>query len=172
MYVTSQSTASLATKTSIKANLGGTIALAIAMQETADLLCNYPFGDGKDGDAANFGIYKMNWGMISRCASTPRGLPDDVGRQINDDPGLATKILLDAMRLWSTNPPEPNHPIADNFWAGHRWGASGLQNLSPPADWDDIQDYYLAIHVIKAKCDGNDSVWDTTLRYGLDVDPI
>jgi hypothetical protein len=171
MYVSTQNTATPATKAAIKANLGGTLALAIAMQETSDLLCNYDFGDGKDGDSANFGIYKMNWFMLKQLTTTPVGVPDDVGRRINTDPALATQILLEAMRRWSINPPEPNHPVANNFWAGHRQGETGL-SYPTAANWDDIQDYYLAIQVIKAKCDGNDSVWDTPIRYGLDVDPI
>jgi hypothetical protein len=69
MYVVTGNSATRATKTAIKNNLGGTLAIAIAMQETSDLLCTYNFGDGKDGDSANFAIYKMNWGMISKCAS-------------------------------------------------------------------------------------------------------
>lgn len=26
-------------------------------------------GDGKTGDAANFGLFKVNWGMLRICAS-------------------------------------------------------------------------------------------------------
>lgn len=26
-------------------------------------------GDGKTGDAANFGLFKVNWGMLRVCAS-------------------------------------------------------------------------------------------------------
>jgi|HubBroStandDraft_6_1064221.scaffolds.fasta_scaffold01726_11 hypothetical protein len=171
MYIATQNTATVATKDAIKGNLGGTLALAIAMQETSNLLCTYNFGDGKLGDSANFGIYKMNWFMLRQLTTTPAGAHDDVGRTINSDPGLATRILLEAMRKWSINPPEPNHPVANNFWAGHRQGETGL-SFPAAANWDDIQDYFLAIQVIKAKCDGNDSVWDTTIRYGLDVDAI
>jgi hypothetical protein len=40
------------------------------------------------------------------------------------------------------------------------------------ANWDDIQDYYLAVQVIEAKCDGSATVWDSNVRYWLDVDPI
>jgi hypothetical protein len=34
------------------------------------------------------------------------------------------------------------------------------------------RDYYLAVQVIEAKCDGNATVWDSNIRYWLDVDPI
>ena len=171
MYVNSQLTATPATKTTIKSNAGGTLTLAIAMVETSDLLCNYVYGDGKTGDAANFGIYKMNFGMIKECQSAAGADADTLGPTLNSDPALATKILLEAMQIWSTNPPEPNHPVAGNFWAGHRQGSTRLSNAAS-ANWDDIQDYYLAVQVIKAKCDGDATVWDSKIRYYLDVDPI
>jgi hypothetical protein len=171
MYVGSQPTAAVATKVGIKSSAGGTLALAIAMLETSDLLCNYPFGDNKVGDAANFGIYKMNWGMIKQCPSAAGSDAPHLGPALNNDPALATKILLEAMHIWMTNPPEPNHPIANNFWAGHRQGSTGLSN-AVGANWDDIQDYYLAVQVIKAKCDGNATVWNSNIRYWLDVDPM
>ncbi len=129
----------------------GYILLAIAMQETDDLVaipdaasCDasaYPFGDkypqrngicyNKIGDDANFGIYKMNWGMIRNTNklktwinSLPlsatvrsgifgkplgyntvvnfRGVNRKVGDHINYNNDLATSIILDAMFLhWS-----------------------------------------------------------------------
>jgi hypothetical protein len=46
-------------------NAGGdTLDLAIAMLETNEMSTDYIFGDGKTQDAANFGIFKQNWGMI------------------------------------------------------------------------------------------------------------
>jgi hypothetical protein len=29
---------------------------------------DYPYGDGKTYDAANFGMFKQNWGMLRECA--------------------------------------------------------------------------------------------------------
>jgi hypothetical protein len=30
---------------------------------------DYTYGDGKYNDAANFGLFKQNWGMLRVCAS-------------------------------------------------------------------------------------------------------
>ena len=43
---------------------GNTLDLAIAMLETEDMSTNYAYGDNKSYDAANFGIFKQNWGML------------------------------------------------------------------------------------------------------------
>lgn len=34
-----------------------------------NLFSNNLQGDGKTGDAANFGLFKQNWGMLRVCAS-------------------------------------------------------------------------------------------------------
>jgi hypothetical protein len=43
--------------------------LAIAMLETDNMQTNYPYGDNKSGDAANFGIFKQNWFMLRNACS-------------------------------------------------------------------------------------------------------
>jgi hypothetical protein len=48
---------------------GNTLDLAIAMLETENMGTNYPYGDNKSGDSANFGVFKQNWGMLRVCAS-------------------------------------------------------------------------------------------------------
>lgn len=48
---------------------GNSLDLAIAMLETDNMNTNYVYGDGKTQDAANFGIFKQNWGMLRECAS-------------------------------------------------------------------------------------------------------
>lgn len=182
MTVTTQFCASIATKAVIQANRGGTLALAIAMLEDGTLQCDYPFGDVypngilKTGDAANFGIYKMNWYMIQQCPSAKALFPNQpgsdswkaAGTKINGDAGLATHILLEAMNKWSMNEPDPNAPVTGNFWAGHRWGESGLNNQMP-TDWQDVLNYYLAVKAITDKCDSDSSVWTTNVRYGVNV---
>ena len=47
---------------------GNTLDLAIAMLETDGMTTNYVYGDGKTLDSANFGIFKVNWGMLRVCA--------------------------------------------------------------------------------------------------------
>src|ERR1039458_10334375 len=44
--------------------------LAVAMLETDTMQASsYPYGDGKSGDAANFGIFKQNWYMLRTSCS-------------------------------------------------------------------------------------------------------
>ncbi|MGA8087136.1 MAG: hypothetical protein WCA10_07510 [Terracidiphilus sp.] len=153
-------------------------------------------GGPKTGDAANFGLYKMNWLMIRQ---TPTGesliereqrilakeirrngeefAPTDwsveaaVGRLINSSTALATRIMVEAMDKWhAENPPDPKHPTPGNFWAGHRAGSTGL-NDPGSADWNDILDYYLAVMAIRARLD-NDKEGTLTngpLRIGVNV---
>jgi hypothetical protein len=190
MPANKDSTATIGTKWAIKNATGGdTLALAIAMLETSDLRSGYPFGDvttdkyPKTGDAANFGIYKMNWYMIQQLRSATNGtgpypppfnLADAwaaVGATINNDPTLATIILKEAMATWSTNPPVANQPVADNFWAGHRQGQSGLDNPTNE-QWADIIGYYTAVQSIKAACGADADVWTSNVRYWVEVGPV
>ena len=183
LTVFKENTANAATKSAIKAAGGGTLCLAIAMEEDKHLVSqphgDYPFGDiypggaAKTGDAANFGVYKMNWYMLQQCASArpligsqpPNYAWRSAGTRINNDVGLATKLLLEAMNTWSIAAPKP---AANNFWGGHRWGQSGLDN-APGVDWKDIRAYYDAVLAIKAECDKDADVWASTTRYGVKV---
>jgi hypothetical protein len=192
--------ADVATKQIIQSNQGGTLALAIAMLENATLSADYPFGDRKVGWAANFGVFKMNWYMICQCPTAARLIAADfvfngssaetngqigtvalceanrIGTIINGDAGLATVILREAMGKWSTAAPM----LGDlgNFWAGHRWGESGLRNLPVGNDWPitrmwpDIRLYYRAVQWGKRMCDHDPFVWTTSVRYGALVPPV
>lgn len=212
-----QCTADVLTKKKIQAAGGTTLHRAIAMLEDEHLSADpthhphYRFGDQepppagsppgmpwkpKTGDAANFGIFKMNWFMIKQCAPAQRligaggraQLPSvwqNAGRSINNDATLATQILLDAMTRWSTAAPVTPGP--GNFWAGHRWGESGLIN-DPKTNWAQILDYYNAVQAIDAACRNPATVnhknaiackpaspldvWNTMIRYGRYVTPI
>lgn len=44
---------------------------------------SYPYGDGKTYDAANFGLFKQNWGMLRVCAYR-YGLAGESAAQWND----------------------------------------------------------------------------------------
>jgi hypothetical protein len=181
-----ENTAKVDTKRAIMSKGGGTLALAIAMSEDKHLdgqpHADYPFGDvmpdgtPKIDDWANFGIYKMNWHMIQQCPSAqaligsrpPSYVWEMVGKRINGDPALATTILLEAMRKWATGPPNPAAPAPGNFWAGHRWGESGLKNLAGTR-WSDILEYYCAVQTVKGRCDQDATVWTSAVRYGVQV---
>jgi hypothetical protein len=192
--------ADVATKQIIQSSQGGTLALAIAMQENRTLSADYPFGDRKAGWAANVGIFKMNWYMICQCPTAARLIAPDfafngtsteatgrigelalcelnrVGAIINSDASIATAILKEAMGTWSIAAPSSGD--LGNFWAGHRWGESGLRNLPPDKDWPlsrmwpDIQLYYRAVQWAKCMCDQDPSVWTTPVRYGAIVPPV
>jgi hypothetical protein len=169
------------------------------MLESERLSADYPFGDVypawapsgpgtlvlKTGDAANFGIYKMNWFMIRQLLigkdemrkagggewGVGEALPDGevekiVGARINADAGLATRILLEAFASSSLSAPDPAHPEVRNFWGGHRWGESGWTN-APGTNWRDVRRYYDAVMMIKAACDDDPAIWTSDIRYGV-----
>jgi len=182
MAILLQHTANIYSKSAIHAAGGGTLALAIAMAEDQFLIATphegYPYGDKKPngeikvGNDANFGIFKMNWYMIQRCPVilfnagwwSMESVKIQIGERINNDPGLATRILIDAMKKWS---PDFPHKSKNNFWAGHRWGESGIKGI-PPTDWPDILDYYNTVKEIQAKCDSDHHVWESDVRYYSD----
>lgn len=184
-----ENTANIDTKAAIQAAGGGTLLLAIAMLEDSHLEArphaDYPFGDKypdgapKTGDAANFGIYKMNWFMIRQCLSVKPIIGSQpaafawraAGNRINGDPKLATRVILEAMSKWSSSAPSATGASAGNFWAGHRWGESGLRAL-PGTDWKDIDAYYRSVQTIKRKCDADETVWTTAIRYWVRLPPV
>jgi opacity protein-like surface antigen len=47
--------------------------LAIAMLETEKMDTTYAYGDNKQNDSANFGIFKQNWGLLRECCSKFKG---------------------------------------------------------------------------------------------------
>ena len=111
--------------------------LAVAMLENDTLSSNYAYGDGKGGDATNFGIFKQNWGMISAAdpALAAAGI-GPAGERINTD--LATDIAaLHASRA----------RYGDAWVSGHRNGASGLANPNTT----DIANYEAAVGFIAGK---------------------
>jgi hypothetical protein len=150
----------------------------------------------KTGDAANFGLYKMNWLMIRQTekgkslikeeleiqtkaihdrgqdfAPTDWNVEAAVGHKINASTSLASEIMVQAMQKWHAEiAPDPRHPAKGNFWAGHRAGWTGL-NDPGSADWEDILFYYDAVMAIKAKLDNDTDGKLTTgsTRIGVNV---
>lgn len=49
--------------------------LAIAMLESERMQADYAYGDNKQQDSANFGIFKQNWGLLRECCSRFKGQP-------------------------------------------------------------------------------------------------
>src|SRR5262249_35448132 len=99
-----------------------------------------------------------------------------VGTMINEDAGIATAILKEAMGKWSTA--APDFGDLGKFWAGHRWGESGLRNLPAGRDWPitrmwpDIQFYYQSVRWVQCMCDHDPYVWTTPVRYGAIVPAV
>lgn len=57
-----------------------TNALALVLLTSSSCFLN-PEGDGKTGDATNFGIFKQNWMMLRQSASEFKG---ETAQQIDD----------------------------------------------------------------------------------------
>ena len=94
--------------------------LASAMMETEQMTTNYTYGDGKTGDSFNAGACKQNWGMMRQCHSAwnQYGSGDyAVSAAMNSNKGLDVQVYYECRNYYG-----------DNWFAGHRNGASGLSN--------------------------------------------
>lgn len=101
---------------------GATLAdMAIAMLESDHMLADYVYGDGKTGDAANFGIFKQNWMMI-RAAWQPFVTLGE--KDYHRGAALNANLSLDMQVLHAC---QSKYGLASAWWAGHRNGASGLR---------------------------------------------
>jgi Glycosyl hydrolase family 134 len=124
-----------ARKAALRAGGGTLLDLAVAMLETEhmDPSADYPFGDGKTEDAANFGIFKQNWHYIRTSGAmppraTPVPLPNPVmtgtgldkadwlrGAQLNEDLDLDVRVLHASQASLGLN----------QWFAAHRQGETG-----------------------------------------------
>ncbi|KAG6364618.1 hypothetical protein INS49_006221 [Diaporthe citri] len=64
-----------ARKKQITAAGANTFDLAIAMLESEHMTADYAYGDNKQQDSANFGIFKQNWGLLRECCPRFKGQP-------------------------------------------------------------------------------------------------
>jgi len=141
---------------------GGTLLdMAVAMLETENMRANYTYGDGKKGDAANFGIFKQNWLMIR--ASLPQysayGAADyDVGAALNGD------LNLDVQALHASQ----SHYGLDRWFAGHRNGQSGLSTPNTP----DITAYKNAVTWIRDQLTSKAQYQSDDTRFWVQVHAI
>jgi hypothetical protein len=122
-----------ARKSALVTSGGNLLDLAVAMLETETMDAHeYPDKDDKpQGDAACFGIFKQNWGLIRRSGAMPADAgPADAdadwarGRQLNDDLKLDVDVLHGSQAQLGLS----------QWFAGHRWGATGLTAFSAAAD--------------------------------------
>ncbi|KAL2138833.1 hypothetical protein VTI28DRAFT_6175 [Corynascus sepedonium] len=140
---------------------GSSLDLAIAMLETERMSTDYTYGDGKTGDAANFGLFKQNWGMLRECSSSFRG-------QSTGDWNNGAKLNSDINADVSARSECQNYYGYDRWFAGHRNGASGLANPNT----EDINNYKSAIQWIQGQIDSDSKYKSDDTRFWVDVPAI
>ncbi|KAL2814005.1 hypothetical protein BJX63DRAFT_393294 [Aspergillus granulosus] len=142
---------------------GNTLDLAIAMLETERMTTDYIYGDGKTYDAANFGLFKQNWGMLRVCA-TRYGFAGQSEDDWNNGVILNSNIYADVASRWDCQ----EYYGVDLWFAGHRNGASGLSNPNT----DDINNYKSAVYWIQTQIDSNSAYQSDDTRFWVDVEAI
>ncbi|GKT57826.1 hypothetical protein ColTof4_09809 [Colletotrichum tofieldiae] len=142
---------------------GNTLDLAIAMLEDERMSTSYPYGDNKRDDAANFGVFKQNWGMLRVCASRA-GFKGQSTSQWNNGAKLNSDLYADVASRWDCQ----NYYGYDKWFAGHRNGASGLSN----PDTEDIKLYKTSVQWIQSQIDSNSKYKTDDTRFWVDVTPI
>lgn len=150
-----------ARKQALLNNGGDTLDMAIAMLETDNMQSWYRYGDGKTYDAANFGIFKQNWGMIRACTPQYRGLSAgdyNAGAALNGNLSWDVQVLNMCQRHYGT----------DRFFGGHRNGSTGLNNPYT----QDITNYKNAIYWIKSQIDSNSRYRTDDTRFWVNVPAI
>ena len=140
-------------KEALLAASGDLLDLAVAMQEIETMRASphkdYPYGDCKDGDAANFGIFRQNWWMIRKCgALKPRPPkreygPQDYreGERLNRNLYEDVGVLHTSMAYFGVGPGDGKR-LAFGWWMGHR-GGEGV--WSGKQQQNDVPDYMHAV---------------------------
>lgn len=155
-----------ARKSALRSNGGNLLDLAVAMLETETMDAHeYPDRDSKPpGDAACFGIFKQNWGLIRTSGAMP-GIPGPTlpgqpplglapadwarGRDLNGDLKLDVDVLHASQSQLGLS----------QWFAAHRWGSSGQAAFQAAARGpttaaqrgllSDIADYQAAVEWIR-----------------------
>ncbi|KAK6523476.1 hypothetical protein TWF281_001458 [Arthrobotrys megalospora] len=142
---------------------GNTLDLAIAMLETERMQTDYAYGDNKSGDAANFGLFKQNWGMLRVCGYRG-GFVGQSQSQWNNGARLNWDIYADVAARWDCQ----GYYGYDKWMAGHRNGATGLNNPYT----QDINNYKSAIQWIQSQIDSNSKYKSDDTRFWVNVPAI
>ncbi|KAF5646384.1 benzoate 4-monooxygenase [Fusarium sp. NRRL 52700] len=119
---------------------GNALDLAIAVLEDQHMSTNYKYSDGKTLDAANFGVFKVNWGILRVCAKRA-GFVGQSESQWNNGAKLNSDIYADVASCWDCQ----EYYGYDRWFADHRHGATGL--TSP--NTEDIRFYRESVEWIK-----------------------
>ncbi len=149
-----------ANKKALTAAGGTRYDMAAAMMETEDLSANYIYGDGKTGDATNFGVCKQNWGMIRQAHPAWRNLgPADyhAADQMNTDRALDMLVLHESREYFGSL-----------WWAGHRNGSTGLANPNT----EDIANFKLVMDWTDEQLARDPVYLTNNVRFAVDVGAI
>jgi hypothetical protein len=136
-----------------------TLDLAVAMEETDQMQANYPYGDNKSGDAANFGIFKQNWLMLRSACSRFLGQSSS---QYNNGSVLNSNLSADVSCI---NQSQSHYGIT-KWFGGHRDGQSGLNNPNTT----DINNYKNAIYWIQSQL--NSGHLSDNIRFWVNIPAI
>jgi hypothetical protein len=140
---------------------GTTHDMAIAMLETEHMsAAEYPYGDSKQSDSANFGIFRQNWHMIRN--SVPQ-YSSATAANYSWGSALNTNLSWDVQVLHASQ----TH-FGARWFAGHRNGESGLLN---PAGAD-ISRYRNAVQWIFTELNLHPAYRTDDTRVYVDVPPI
>jgi hypothetical protein len=140
---------------------GSTFDMAVAMLETEHMsAADYPYGDNKQDDSANFGIFKQNWHMIRN--SVPQ-YSSASKANYSWGSALNTNLSWDVQVLHASQ----TH-FGARWFAGHRNGESGLLN---PAGTD-ITRYRNAVQWIFLQLNMHPAYRTDDTRVYVDVPPI
>jgi hypothetical protein len=154
-------------KKELLAKGGDTLDMAIAMLETENMKADYAYGDNKTKGAANFGIFKQNWGMIWETEYRIRGVSRELwrtGDELNTD--LSKDISVRHRSHYNVH--GENNGVKD-WWAGHRGGGSGLAGTWPQSD---INNYRDAVFWIKSQIESDEKYKTDDTRFWVKVPPV
>ncbi|KAL1799661.1 hypothetical protein ACET3X_000003 [Alternaria dauci] len=135
--------------------------LAIAMLETDKMDTKYAYGDNKVDDAANFGIFKQNWGVLRVCCDSFKGQPQsdwNNGALLNSDLEADVSCLKQCQ----------SHYGLRTWLAGHRWGETGFNNPNT----EDINNYISGVEHIEQQLLTQPDAMTNDIRYYIYVVPV
>lgn len=142
---------------------GNSLDIAIAMLETENMQTDYAYGDNKSEDAANFGLFKQNWGVLRKCASRA-GFEGQTQSEWNNGAKLNSDIYADVASRWDCQ----DYLGYQKWMAGHRNGETGVNN----PDTADIKRYTSAIEWLQAQIDSSSLYQSDDTRFWVDVTAI
>ncbi|RDI23127.1 hypothetical protein [Lentzea flaviverrucosa] len=148
-------------KQQVRSAGGNVLDLAVAMLETERMNTNYPYGDNKRDDAANFGIFKQNWYMLRSKCDRFRG---QTTSQWNNGAALNSTLSADISCLHQSQ----NAYGMTVWFGGHRNGQTGINNPHT----SDINGYKTAIYWIRDQLNSNSANLSNDTRFWVDVRPI